>query len=95
MSTELAAEIDRDPFGYIRRTYGVPAREGGRVRYMLPVRTTAEAMGPRAYREGTILTARNAYVLVLLDGDAFPRPFHPTWNLTYLEPADGDTPRAE
>lgn len=62
-------------FDYIRRTYGVPAKRGGRVEYT----------GHYAPQGGTIRSARNGYVMIQLDGRKFPTPFHPTWKLRYLE----------
>lgn len=61
---------------YIRRAYGVPVKRGGRVRY------TGGLCGERL---GTIKSARGGYLNILLDGDRWPLPFHPTWKLEYLE----------
>lgn len=60
----------------IREPRQVPAKRGGRVRY------TGGQDGPRL---GTIKSARNGYLMILLDGDKFARTFHPTWKLEYLE----------
>lgn len=65
---------------YIRDTYGVPAKLGGRVRYT----------GAAPHREGAITGTRNAHLLIRLDGDKQARPYHPTWELTYLD-AQGAT----
>lgn len=60
---------------YIRRTYGVPAKRGGRVRY------TGGLKGPRF---GTIRSARGGYLRIQLDGDKWTGNYHPTWELEYL-----------
>lgn len=62
---------------YIRRTYGVPARRGGRVR--------VEAY-PGVRGMGTITSAPGAHLRIRFDGDAKTHhaPFHPTWNIEYL-----------
>lgn len=60
----------------IRRTRGVPAKRGGRVRYT----------GGKTPQFGTIRSARNGYLRIMLDGGNFPLPFHPTWELEYLTP---------
>jgi hypothetical protein len=62
----------------IREVYRVPARRGMRVRY------TGDPNGPR---EGTITgTSQTAlHLFIRLDGDTASMPFHPTWELTYLE----------
>jgi hypothetical protein len=62
---------------YIRKTYGVPARIGSRIKYKPPYR--------KEEIEGTIKGSRGAYLLIQLDGCEGSLPFHPTWNLTYLE----------
>ena len=66
---------------YIRRTYGVPAKRGGRVIY-------TDVHG-RAW-PGVITSARSGRLLVRLD-DNLPRSrarakLHPTWRLEYLTP---------
>lgn len=60
---------------YIRDTYGVSARRGGRVEYT----------GNGSTKQGTITGARGAHVLIRLDGDKFSVAFHPTWKLEYLD----------
>lgn len=60
---------------YIRDTYGVPAKRGGRVRYN-------SAGGPKL---GTITGTTGPHIRILLDGDKVSMPFHPTWKLEYLE----------
>lgn len=61
---------------YIRKTYGVPAKRGGRVEY------TGE--GRAEY--GTIKSANGAHLAIKLDGVKHTMPFHPTWCLRYLPP---------
>ena len=53
---------------YIRKTYGVPAKRGGRVEY------TGE--GRAEY--GTIKSANGAHLAIKLDGVKHTMPFHPT-----------------
>lgn len=57
-------------FQYVRDTYGVPAKRGGRVVYQ--------------GKEGTITSATH-YVHVRLDGEKTPRRYHPK-DLVYLPP---------
>lgn len=56
---------------YIRKTYGVPAKRGARVR---------DDMG----REGTITGTRGPYLEVRIDGYVFPFSYHPG-TLVYLD----------
>lgn len=60
---------------YIRQAYKVPAQEGGRILY------TGDPAGPRA---GTIMGAEGGHLSVELEGDLFPVPLHPTWEVEYL-----------
>ena len=55
---------------YIRNYYKVPAKKGGRVLY--------------EGKPGTIVGARNAYLLIRLDGEKEAGSYHPTYNITYL-----------
>lgn len=65
---------------YIRKTYGVPARIGGRIKYT-------------GHRDrdlyGTIKSAKNGRLRVLLDDRADNYRgrliLHPTWKVEYLE----------
>ena len=59
---------------YIRETYKVPAKRGGRIVYT----------GLGVKELGTITGARGAHILVRLDGYTESKPFHPTWCLEYL-----------
>jgi len=59
----------------IRRGYGVPAKRGGRVRYI----------GGSTPALGRIRGAGGAYLNIHLDGAKRTRPLHPTWELEYLD----------
>lgn len=59
---------------YIRKTYGVPAKRGGRVEYT----------GCGAPERGTITSADGAYLCIRLDGLKRAAHFHPTLKLRYL-----------
>lgn len=54
---------------YIRKTYAVPAKRGGRVRYT----------GGAEPKLGTIIGASGAHLYVRLDDAKHGSPFHPTW----------------
>lgn len=58
---------------YIQRTYGVPARLGGRV--------IVDG------RPGTIVGMRGPRIMVRFDGEDRPRLYHPTWRVEYMEAA--------
>ncbi|MBB6191155.1 hypothetical protein FHS51_001377 [Sphingobium wenxiniae] len=60
---------------WIRKTYRVPARRGGRVRYT----------GCGRNKLGTIRSANGGHLNIQLDGWKFSMPFHPTWELEYLD----------
>ncbi len=60
---------------YIRQYYRVPAKRGGRIKYL------GGTGGPRF---GTIKSAKGPHLRILLDGDRWPGHFHPTWKLEYL-----------
>ena len=62
---------------YIRRTYNVPAKRGGRVQF-----TSAEF----AVR-GTIVGSRGQYIRVRWDESGAVQTLHPKWNIVYLEAA--------
>lgn len=65
---------------YIRKTYNVPAKRGGRVEYT----------HPKPARMGTIIGADGARLRIRLDGEKFVGRYHPTWELRYLDGAQGD-----
>jgi len=64
---------------YIRDTYGVPAKRGGRVRYSPPGHEP---------REGRIVGSDGAYLRIRLDPHPgmvqHPTQHHPTWCMEYL-----------
>ena len=60
---------------WIRKSYNVPAKRGGRVKYTYP--------DPPKY--GTIKSAKYGYLRILMDGEKFILPYHPTWELEYLD----------
>lgn len=62
---------------YIRKTYGVPAKRGGRIAY------GCEGIGLRC---GTIIGSRGAYLRIRLDGETVTRNYHPDWNMVYMTP---------
>lgn len=69
----------------IRSYYRVPAKRGGRVEYT----------GEKTPREGVITSATNGRLNIRLDGEKHAYPFHPTWELRYLDapaskPTGGD-----
>lgn len=55
---------------YIRTTYDVPAKLGGRIEYKS--------------RPGVIVGAKGQYLRILLDGESEIKLYHPTWELEYL-----------
>jgi hypothetical protein len=58
-------------FDYVRKTYGVPAARGVRVRM--------------EGRSGVITSAQGAHINVRFDGSTNPVPCHPTWEMFYLD----------
>ncbi len=62
---------------YIRNSYAVPAKRGGRVEYTHPTPP----------RNGTIIGSRGARLRIRLDGDKHAGNYHPTWALTYITAA--------
>lgn len=63
-----------DLLDYISKSYGVPAKRGGRVEYT----------GDREPKLGTIMGATGAHLTIRLDGEKYSHPYHPTWKLRYL-----------
>jgi hypothetical protein len=60
---------------YIRTAYQVPAKRGGRVRYI----------GTFVPLFGTIVGAtKSGHLKVRMDGDKRAKKYHPTWLMTYL-----------
>lgn len=62
---------------YIRDSYGVPARRGGRVVYT----------GEGITQTGTITSAAGACLRVRMDGEKHCGIYHPTWRMRYLDSA--------
>jgi len=60
----------------LRRMRNVPAKRGGRIRY-----TGASDGVPRM---GTIKSAKNGYLRILIDGQKHAAVYHPTWKIEYL-----------
>lgn len=60
---------------WVRSSYGVPARRGGRVEYT----------GKGKIQLGTITGASGNHILIRLDDVGFPQPFHPILSLRYLD----------
>lgn len=60
---------------YIRETYGVPAKVGGRVNWR----------GGRHPSPGTITGSKGGYLMIRLDGQQHAMPYHPDWFIEYLE----------
>lgn len=61
--------------GYVRKTYSVPAKRGGRVEYT----------GCGKAEFGTITSASSGgHLNIRLDRVKHAKPFHPTWKLRYL-----------
>lgn len=69
---------------WIRKSYGVQAKVGGRVEYT----------GDKRTRQGIITGTRGPHLLILLDGEQKSMPYHPTWALCYLDPAPPSTGEA-
>ena len=70
-----------DPCDYVRRSYGVPAEIGGRVRFVESDQTV---------RYGVIVKATH-HLHIRWDGDPKGAPLarlHPTWHVSYLGPCD-------
>lgn len=70
-----------DSLAYIRRYYGVPAELKGRVRYT----------GGGPARLGTIVGTSGASLMIRLDGERHPAPYHPTGELAYVIEVDQRT----
>lgn len=65
---------------YIRDTYGVPAKRGGRV----------EFTGSALPIMGTITGSKGARLRIRLDGATVSLNYHPTWELKYLDSAEAN-----
>lgn len=62
---------------YIRRTYGVPAKRGGRIAFT----------GATKAAQGVIVGSRGAHLRVRMDDSGLTHSLHPTWMLVYLSPS--------
>lgn len=62
---------------YIRKTYSVPAKRGGKVRMVPPG-------GPAFAENGVITGTRDAHLRVRMAGEKRSRLYHPTWCIEYL-----------
>ncbi len=60
---------------WVRKNYRVPAKRGGRVEYT----------GDGKPELGTIRSASGGYLNIQLDSVKHTMPFHPTWEIRYLE----------
>jgi hypothetical protein len=69
MNDTKRRKIDLE-LGYIRTTYGVPAKIDGRVEYR--------------WRPGSIVGAKGEYLRIRLDGESEIKLYHPTWKIKYL-----------
>ncbi len=56
---------------YITEYYGVPAKINGIVLF-------------KKEKYGTIVGSQNAHLMITMNGEKSPRPYHPTWELEYL-----------
>lgn len=61
---------------WIRRTYNVPAKRGGRIKFTGNI--------GREPLIGTISGSRNGYLRVTFDDEARTRTLHPTWEVEYF-----------
>lgn len=58
---------------YIKEAYNLPFLKKG-----LPVELDG--------KKGIVHSARGPHVMVKFEGDKFPKPCHPTWNMKYFTP---------
>jgi hypothetical protein len=63
---------------FIRAYYNVPAKRGARVEYT----------GGITPKTGVITSARDSKINILMDGLKYTRPYHPTWEIRYLDQQD-------
>jgi hypothetical protein len=64
---------------YICKAYNVPAKRGGRVKYLL-----SDGIAKGTFVDGTIVGTDGAYLRIKLDGSNIANNYHPTWNLEYI-----------
>lgn len=60
---------------YIRRFYGVPCRLGARIRLLWP--------DPDQPRMATVVAARDARIVVRVDGERRTHLLHPEWRIEW------------
>lgn len=68
-----------DPMDWFRAQYSVPAKKGGRIEYTGDRKSGAKL--------GTITGTQGPRLLIRLDGEKHSNPYHPTWELRYLDAA--------
>jgi hypothetical protein len=64
-----------DPYEWVRKSYGVPVREGARVEYTGQGRPVL----------GTVTGVDGGHIMIRLDEHKESFPYHPTWELRYLD----------
>lgn len=47
--------------------------------------THIQRIGLVEWRIGTIKSVQGPHLMILVDGTKYPKPFHPTWRLRYLD----------
>ena len=62
---------------YIRRTYGVPAKRGARIRF--------DGVFGQFGITGCVIGSRNQYLRVRMDSTGLIWTLHPTWQVQYLK----------
>jgi hypothetical protein len=69
---------------WVRKTYKVPAKRGGRIEYT----------GGKMPEMATIVSTQGGRLRIRFDGSDYthPIPFHPTWELRYLDAENTDEP---
>ena len=61
---------------YIRDSYGVPAKRGGRIKF-------SPYIGEDPVF-GVIVGSKNRYLCVRMDGELHTKELHPKWKVEYL-----------
>lgn len=72
---------------YIRKTYMVPAKRGGRVEFeddMYAFIYGFLADPKKRWRQGAIVGSSGQYLRVRFDGEDVIKTIHPTWKVSYL-----------
>ena len=68
---------------YIRDTYGVPAKRGGRVEYR----------GGAEIQTGTITGSDGHYLRIRIDGEKHSGNYHPAWAMRFLDATPPTQPK--